>query len=325
MKACLRAGALAPLVLAIVCMMAGPSEARVGRHSDPTVVTPLTVPKAAKTVHSCHMFAGPGGFGMQCAKPGRDGLSFVEILERDHFPDCWYEKAPRGYVGSPEPRPEELPGSWYIKRCLTGVQKKPDGHWGIVTGPVEIGGSDEFVSDTRYDIVTLTDTQEGDLDTVGSPYPDVLLARGPSASPRVYLPTVFWDVNATRTDERAAAQGVGMRAELHSLKIWAEGPDGGPDTITSCIGGGVPAGGAHSVPSGMSLAQWVRSLGTTVCSHTYLRSSAHLPGHTYPVKVVAYWTVQYSADGTWHDWDTFAVGAQTQQIAVHEIQSLVIS
>ncbi len=285
------------------------------------------------TARNCSMYAGPGGFGMHCATPDTMGPSVIDILKRRKIPKCFYTQAPDDYVGvNRAPEDADKEGTWWLYECLTGVNDDMT----AVTG--ELGFDiikDLFVAKGKQPEPHLDKGQLGVIDDVATPpYPTVILTPGPvssssgdSARPRVNMPTVFWDSNATMVPE-IVSRGVHMKAELHSLKLYTEG-ESNTDAIERCMGGGLRVDPGDV--GDQTLLHFLQSLGNQVCWHVYERSSARITGTTssdkqkYPMKVVAYWTVYYDTGDGWQVFHSFAVDNPTQYIPVAEIQSLVIS
>jgi hypothetical protein len=105
---------------------------------------------------------------------------------------------------------------------------------------------------------------------------------------------------------------VRMRAEVESIDV-ASGRVDRPQS-KSCPG--LPPSYAHTRP--------INDQSPASCTIDYARSSAIMPGLTYPVAVQAHWVVRYQEEnGAWLRAGGGATPAQVRDTAVEEIQTVV--
>jgi hypothetical protein len=150
--------------------------------------------------------------------------------------------------------------------------------------------------------------------TFSTAYPAPVLSVGPTARPRVNVPTVFWLAGeAAAPLQRQVFDGVeriAMTARLRRLVVH-------PGVKAGEAGIDCGAGTAAYDPATDPYRQ------TSRCRYTYDRSSASLPGQAYPARADASWEVGWTdAAGRWHTLGSYTVSS-VQLIPVQEVQAVV--
>ena len=265
-------------------------------------------PPVVVKVNRCTLYASEMSFGATCGG-GASGpaLTWRQQLAGHLLVTCHDEVVPAGVALPPEPR-DGQPGSYYLQTCVVDfdldlVGGGPDAH--PVTTLVWIGGRERVQS-----VPPWMDWLWAGFSSV---YPTPVLTTGPTAYPRVNVPTFFWLAPASAAPiSRVVFDGVQditITAELVRLDVRPGVFAGEP-----AIGCGT---GVEVYDTRFSPFEQV-----SACTFTYPRSSASLPDRAYPAKASAFWRVGYTGVGGYRQLGLFDV-ATVQLLPVQEVQSLV--
>ncbi len=301
--------AVAALVLAFVGA-ASPSWA----GGDDGIAPPTTPPAASAPtkaqVHRCTLYASANSFGASCGGGGGGkGKTWRQQLAGHAFVACHDVPVPAG-VKIPDPPQDAKPGgAYWLETCVKDfdvdmVGGGPGSH--TETTLVWIDGPGE--------VLTIPPWMDWLWQTFDSAYPTPLLTTGPTAYPRVNVPTYFWLAPSTAAPiSKVVFDGVEditLRAEMVRLQV-RPGVKAGEKPI-ECGDGTTTYDTARSPFQQASDCTW-----------TYLRSSASLPDEAYPVRANAYWRVGYTnAAGGYTQLGLFDVST-VQLLPVQEVQAVV--
>ncbi len=300
--------AVAALVAAVVCLpqasWAGPT-GQLAPSSPP--VASASASKAQ--VHRCTLYASANSFGASCGGgSGARGRTWRQLLAGNAFVACHDESVPAG-VELPPPPPDSGPGDYWLETCVRDFDVD------------QVGGGARAHTETTLvwiqdgvDEVRRIPPHMGWLwDSFDSAYPTPVLTTGPTAYPRVNVPTYFWLVPETAAPLTKVVfdgvQDITMTARLVRLQV-RPGVKAGEDPIE--CGAGVTTYDTTRTPFDQP----------STCTTTYTRSSASLPDEAYPVRANAYWQVGYTDAGSYRQLGLFDVST-LQLLPVQEVQAVV--
>lgn len=310
-----RSAGIAGLSALALVLSAAPAGA-VPSEVPPDSRIPVNTDEAQASAGTCRMYGSQNGYGMVCSDPsgGAGSRSLVSYLEGRELPQCWEEQPPENFQG--EPRDE--PGQYWLRTCLTGLDRKTLRRLGALELDFEIvflpPGEEVLIEEgSGEDIVIRYFFGNGQI-----PFP--VVGVSPTPYPRVGEPVTFGLLGDTRTPELTTA-GVTMYAEAVQLRV--ETADGSGDGIVTCRGPG-------ELLTAEEIDDPARRDADTVCLHTFERTSAgagHIGMHRdrYRVKVNASWQIRYRVgDGPEQVLGTYEKSS-INQIRVTEVQTLVVS
>lgn len=274
---------------------------------------------AVQRVRSCTLYANNAGFGGWCGNAlGVRGRTWAERLGGKRFVRCRYDDVPDGV--EPPPDPPGRPGAWRLQTCMRDVDLN------TVDGGPNAYAESSLVWILAGDPVSRTVPPWMDWlwDTFASAYPQPILTIGPTARPRVNVPTYFWlEGDAAAPIERRVFDGrqwIVMRARLQGLRV-EPGAAARPGAGGAAGSGPVVDCGSGTVPYDRSATPFRQA---STCTFTYRRSSASQPRQAYAVQATASWEVSYAdaAGGGRQILGTFEVGS-IQLVPVQEVESVV--
>ena len=259
-------------------------------------------------VNRCTLYASSTRFGAKCAAgASARARTWRQKLAGRPLVTCHHEPVPDG-VELP-PAPSGGPGTYYLQMCIADFDVD------------RVGGGDDAHLETE--LVWIPAGQRvHDIPpwmtwlwaSFTATYPTPLLTTGPTAYPRVNVPTYFWLVPETAAPVTReffdGKQDITMTAELVSLEVR---PGVAADEPPVLCGGGTDVYDTRLSPYAQ----------VSTCTHTYLRSSAAMPGEAYPAQASAFWQVGYTVgDGTYRQLGLFNVST-VQLLPVQEVQAVV--
>ncbi len=287
---------------------------------------------------SCSLYANASSYGLSCISGGSGSAPLVKtLLDGDPKPTCW------DTVVSPEDAasqygetvPDDRDYDYYLLSCITGLDENStlfdQPALSLSQKLIEITKGTPACPDPKKTSFTAAQLSGDDthclLELIGNQskvtgflasdsaqIPNITIVTHPSTVVRTGVDTVFTDAavcddctdNGTRTAPESAG-GVTMYAQMDSFTIlpygpYSNDPSDGKDAVGPCDGTADPsAAGA--------------------CHYTYRHSSSDQPGHAYPFRAVATWSVHIVGEdapfAVFHKYDDL-------KLPVADVQTLVI-
>jgi hypothetical protein len=287
---------------------------------------------------SCSLYATSSSYGLSCISGGSgDAPKVKDLLGNSPAPTCWDTPVSPGDARDQygETVPDDRDYDYFVLSCITGLDlnaplfDQPGLNLSQKLVEIKMGAPAcpdpkttpfspaQLTGDDTHCLLELIGNQSkvtGFLASDNAQIPDVTIVTHPSTVVRTQVDTVFTDAadcndcsdNGTKTAPKSAG-GVTMYAQLDSFRIlpygpYSNDPTDGKDAVGPCAG----------------TADWTAK---DACHYTYPRSSADQPGHAYPFRAVATWSVRIEGEdapfATFHKYDDL-------KLPVGDVQTLVI-
>jgi hypothetical protein len=261
----------------------------------------------AQRHRQCTLYANGVGFGAVCGSgEGGPARTWRDLLAGNRMVPCRDDPIPAGFIVPPPPR--DARGRYWMESCIVDydlgqVGGGPNAH--VETALVWIPAGDRVRDVVPPWMTWLWRKFE-------TAYPLPVLAVGPTARPRVNVPAYFWlpPASSAPLSRRIydGRQWITMQARLVRLVVH---PGVAAQPPVEC-GTGVAAYDFGADPFTQR----------STCAFTYRRSSASMPGQTYPARADADWQVGFTDSAGYHLLGVFTVSS-LQRVAVQEVQAVV--
>ncbi|HVU93277.1 MAG TPA: hypothetical protein VHC23_13635 [Jatrophihabitans sp.] len=327
---------LAGLAALAALAVAAPARASLLPPSQPPSNPPVTDPGGTSSssgtptyghARNCSLYANASSFGLTCTHGAGDvqAKTVKQVLHGDPPPGCWDEPISAADQVQKYGLPAAPEGTaYYLHYCVTDLDlDAPVGTQAALQLNVEIVEiptpakpcPKPYKPEMRGEcVMTLTDNQRQVVELsqlAGGQIPDIIVVQQPSTRVRTNQPIAYQNRGANGDTRTATYQAgaVRMWAEMTSYTISPYGP--GTDPRIACDGSIKLDDSA--TPAGSPKACW----------WTYPRSSAQQPGHTYPLRAEADWTV-YVDDGAGARAFAQFRKFDDLKLPVYDIQTLVV-
>ncbi|WGW12630.1 hypothetical protein LWF01_02350 [Saxibacter everestensis] len=282
-----------------------------GSEEDGPVIPEVNNDLQTGEYEGCQVFRSSTTYGLSCGSSvGGDPETNKEILDKDKYPECWYEDPP---FDPPAPPEDAKPnGRYVIERCIDnlGDLEKDDGAM-----PDDIRATLELKY--VYDVLHLTDNQKRLVEKLAltkNRIPEPILTVQPSEDPRVGADSLFTLADDDIEAETVQAGGVYIRAVAQVLNVEPVGV--GRDQIRCAVNKETMAEFADGDTP---------LIRNTSCWYRYTSSSAGQEDNEYRAKATAYWQVQVSVDGKkWTNFEDPISKEAIVPITVREVQTQVV-